>query len=173
MVGQALSQALTHESQITKTSTPRLWLPVLVVPTTLASSSQVPSSTAATKSPDLNLILQRLEDVQHQDPAQSRPYEVTRFQCARALEQMNKEKRVRHARATEGTCSLTVLANTTKRPECTTAILLRFSNENRRVATCHSNGRLQDFSTLPVGAFSRRIKKCASFFGEPTHEKFT
>jgi hypothetical protein len=38
----------------------------------------VPSSTAEIKSPDLNLILQRLEDVQHQDPAQSQPYEVTR-----------------------------------------------------------------------------------------------
>ena len=38
----------------------------------------MPSATAETKSPDLNLTLQRLEDVQHQDPAQSRPYEVTR-----------------------------------------------------------------------------------------------
>ena len=44
----------------------------------LASSSQVTSSTAEIKSPDLNLILQRLEDIQHQDPAQSRPYEVMR-----------------------------------------------------------------------------------------------
>ena len=61
-----------------KTSTPRLWLPVLVFLTTVASSSQVPSSTAEIPSPDLNLIMQRLEDVQHQDPAQSRPYEVTR-----------------------------------------------------------------------------------------------
>jgi hypothetical protein len=58
--------------------TPRLWLPVLVFLATLASSSQLPSSTAEIKSPDLNLILKRLEDVQHQDPAQSRPYEVTR-----------------------------------------------------------------------------------------------
>ena len=33
-----------------------------------ASSSQVTSSTAEIKSPDLNLILQRLEDIQHQDP---------------------------------------------------------------------------------------------------------
>jgi hypothetical protein len=38
----------------------------------------MPSSTAEIKSPDLNLVLQHLEDVQHQDPAQSRPYEVTR-----------------------------------------------------------------------------------------------
>lgn len=44
----------------------------------VASSSQVPSSKAEIKAPDLNLIVQRLEDVQHQDPAQSRPYEVTR-----------------------------------------------------------------------------------------------
>jgi hypothetical protein len=62
----------------TKTATPRLWLPVLVLLATLPSSSQVPSSTAEIKSPDLNLIVQRLEDAQHQDPAQSRPYEVTR-----------------------------------------------------------------------------------------------
>ena len=61
-----------------ETAMPRLWLPVLVSLATLASSSQLPSSTAEVKSPDLNLILQRLEDVQHQDPAQSRPYEVTR-----------------------------------------------------------------------------------------------
>ena len=38
----------------------------------------MPSSTDELKSPDLNLILQRLEEVQHRDPAQSRPYEVTR-----------------------------------------------------------------------------------------------
>ena len=28
--------------------------------------------------PDLNLILQRMEDISHRDPAQSLPYEVTR-----------------------------------------------------------------------------------------------
>jgi hypothetical protein len=51
----------------------------------LPSSSQIaPSSSPADpsiieiKSPDLNLILQRLEDVQHQDPARSRPYELKR-----------------------------------------------------------------------------------------------
>jgi hypothetical protein len=43
---------------------------------TLASSSQVTSSTA--EKPDLNLILQRMEDTLHRDPAQSQPYEVTR-----------------------------------------------------------------------------------------------
>ena len=62
----------------TNTATPRLWLSVLVFLATLASSSQVPSSTPEIESPDLNLILQRLEDVQHEDPAQSRPYTVTR-----------------------------------------------------------------------------------------------
>ena len=72
------AQAVTHEAEITRTATPRLWLPVLALLATLAPSSQVPSSTAEIKSPDLSLILQRLEDVQHQDPAQSRPYEVTR-----------------------------------------------------------------------------------------------
>ena len=62
----------------TKTATPRLWLPGFVLLATLASSAQVTSSTAEINSPDLNLILQRLEDIQHQDPAQSRPYEVIR-----------------------------------------------------------------------------------------------
>ena len=62
----------------TKTVTPRLWLSGFLLLATLASSSQVTSSTAEIQSPDLNLILQRLEDIQHQDPAQSRPYEVIR-----------------------------------------------------------------------------------------------
>jgi hypothetical protein len=44
----------------------------------LASSSRSTSSTPEIISPDLNLILQRLEDIQHRDPAQSRPYEVIR-----------------------------------------------------------------------------------------------
>jgi hypothetical protein len=55
-----------------------LWLLVLIFLATLASSSQLPTSTAEIESPDLNLILQRLEDAQHQNPAQSRPYEVMR-----------------------------------------------------------------------------------------------
>jgi hypothetical protein len=53
-----------------------LWLSALVLLATLTSSSQAPSSTA--KNPDLNQILQRMEDTLHRDPAQSRPYEVTR-----------------------------------------------------------------------------------------------
>jgi hypothetical protein len=60
----------------TKTATPMLWLSGLVLLATLASSSQVTSSTA--EIPDLNLILQRMEDILHRDPAQSLPYEVTR-----------------------------------------------------------------------------------------------
>ena len=53
-----------------------LWLSGLVLLATLTSSSHVPSSAA--EIPDLNLILQRMEDMLHRDPAQSRPYEVTR-----------------------------------------------------------------------------------------------
>ena len=53
-------------------------LPCLVFLATLASSSQVAPSSAEIKSPDLTLILQRLEDIQPKDPAQSRPYELTR-----------------------------------------------------------------------------------------------
>jgi hypothetical protein len=64
--------------EITKTAMPKRWLPVLLSLAALASSSQLASSTTEIESPDLNLILQSLEDVQHQDPAQSRPYEVTR-----------------------------------------------------------------------------------------------
>ncbi len=66
------------QTEIIKTAMPGPWLPVLVFLITLASSSQPPLSIAEIKSPDLNRILQRLEEVQHQDPAQSRPYEVRR-----------------------------------------------------------------------------------------------
>jgi hypothetical protein len=59
-----------------KTATPRLWLSGLVFLAMLASSAQETSPTAETKSPDLNLILQRWEDLQA--PARSRRYEVTR-----------------------------------------------------------------------------------------------
>ena len=57
---------------------PKLWLSGFVLLATLAPPSQVISPTAKIKSPDLDLILHRLEDIQHQDPAQSRPYEVIR-----------------------------------------------------------------------------------------------
>jgi hypothetical protein len=64
--------------RLTRTVPPRFWLSGLVLLATLTSSSQVTSSAAEIKSPDPNLILERVEDGQHQDPAQSRPYEVTR-----------------------------------------------------------------------------------------------
>jgi hypothetical protein len=67
-----------HKAEIIKTAMARLWVSVLVFMVTLASWSQAPSPTAQIKSPDLNLVLQRLEEVQHQDPAQYRPYEVRR-----------------------------------------------------------------------------------------------
>jgi hypothetical protein len=57
---------------------PRLWSSGFVFLATLAASSQVPPSSTELQSPDLNVIVQRLEDVQHQNPAQSRPYELTR-----------------------------------------------------------------------------------------------
>src|ERR1044071_8873291 len=44
----------------------------------LASTSQALAASSEITAPDLNLILQHVEEVQHQDPAQSRPYEVTR-----------------------------------------------------------------------------------------------
>jgi hypothetical protein len=53
-------------------------LPVLVFLATLISWPQVSLATAEIQSPDLNLILQHLENAQRQDPAQSRPYEVMR-----------------------------------------------------------------------------------------------
>jgi hypothetical protein len=66
--------------EITKLRTITLLLSVVLFLATLASPSQVTPSTAQIEiePPDLNLILQRLEDIQRQDPAQSRPYEVTR-----------------------------------------------------------------------------------------------
>jgi hypothetical protein len=57
---------------------PRLWLSGFVFLAALASSSQVVPSATEIKPPDLELIVQRLEDVQHQEPARSQPYEVTR-----------------------------------------------------------------------------------------------
>jgi hypothetical protein len=69
---------VTHHAEIIKKAAPRLWLPVFVFLATLTSSPQVPSSTTEVRPPDLKLIVQRLEDIQHRDPAESRPYEVTR-----------------------------------------------------------------------------------------------
>ena len=54
------------------------WLSGFVLLATLTSSAQVIRANAEVKSPDLNVILQGIEDVQHQDPAKSRPYGVTR-----------------------------------------------------------------------------------------------
>jgi hypothetical protein len=69
---------VTRKAEIRRIAIRRLWLLVLVFLGAIASWSQVPSSIVEIEAPDLNLILQRLEDVQHQDPAESRPYEVTR-----------------------------------------------------------------------------------------------
>ena len=76
--GRANAQAVTHESEITKLPMSRLWLPVFVFLVALVSSLQMPASTPKIKFPDLSLIVQRLEDVQQQNRAQSHPYEVTR-----------------------------------------------------------------------------------------------
>ncbi len=59
-----------------KAATPRLWLSGLVFLAMLALSAQETSPTAKTESPDLNLIVQRWEELQ--DPARFRPYELTR-----------------------------------------------------------------------------------------------
>jgi hypothetical protein len=55
-----------------------LWLAGFVLLATLGSSSQVTAPIVEIKPPDLDMILQRLEDTPHQDPAQSQPYKVTR-----------------------------------------------------------------------------------------------
>lgn len=56
----------------------RLWLPILVLLARVTVSAQEISSAAEITSPDLTLILQRVEDVQNQNTARSQPYEVTR-----------------------------------------------------------------------------------------------
>ena len=55
-----------------------LWLSGLVLLGTLASWSQVTPTTAEIQLHDLDLILQRVEDVRHQDAGQSQPYKQTR-----------------------------------------------------------------------------------------------
>jgi hypothetical protein len=62
----------------TKAALPMFWLSGFFLWATLPLSSQMTSSTVETNSPDLGMILQRMESVQHENPAQSRPYEVTR-----------------------------------------------------------------------------------------------
>jgi len=54
------------------------WLSALVVLSAIPLASQISSSTAEIKPPDLDPILRHIEDAQHQNPGQSRPYAVTR-----------------------------------------------------------------------------------------------
>jgi hypothetical protein len=54
------------------------WLSALVLLSAIPLASQATSSPAEIKPADLDLMLQRIEDAQHQNPAQSQPYEVTR-----------------------------------------------------------------------------------------------
>ena len=55
----------------------RAGLPLLILLAAIASFPQSPA-TIELQPPDLNLLVQRLEDAEHQDPARSRPYELTR-----------------------------------------------------------------------------------------------
>jgi len=57
---------------------PMFWFSLPVLLAAVPLWSQVPSSTAETKSPDLDSILERMEDAEHPTPAQSHPYQVTR-----------------------------------------------------------------------------------------------
>src|ERR1700730_4411886 len=63
---RANAQVVTCPARITR---------VFVFLVALALSSQMPASTPEITFPDLSLIVQRLEDVQHQNRARSRPYE--------------------------------------------------------------------------------------------------
>ncbi len=54
------------------------WLSALVLLSAIPLASQSTPSTSEIKPPDLDLILQGIEDAQHRNTAQSRPYEVTR-----------------------------------------------------------------------------------------------
>jgi hypothetical protein len=109
---------VTHEAEITKIRTPSLWLPALVFLATLPSGSQVTRSTAEIEPPDLNLILQRLEDVQHQDPALSRTYEVTR------------EYKVFHGNDKQPTSEVTVQINFVP-PDVKTYKVIQASGQSR------------------------------------------
>ena len=54
------------------------WLSTLVLLSAVPLASQITSPPSEIKPPDLDLILQRIEDAQHQNPSQSQPYEVMR-----------------------------------------------------------------------------------------------
>jgi hypothetical protein len=54
------------------------WFALLLLGATTALWSQAPSLVIETKASDLDAILQSMERVQQQNPAQSRPYDVTR-----------------------------------------------------------------------------------------------
>lgn len=56
----------------------QVWLAVLLASATVASWSQSSASVIETTAPDLDATLQSIERAQQQDPAQLRPYEVTR-----------------------------------------------------------------------------------------------
>jgi hypothetical protein len=56
----------------------KLWLSALVFFATLPLFPQGTPPVVEIKSPDLKLVLQGMEDVQHQDPARSRRYELIR-----------------------------------------------------------------------------------------------
>jgi hypothetical protein len=56
----------------------QVWLAILLVAATVASWSQSSPPIIETTAPDLDAFLQSVERVQQQNPAQSRPYEVTR-----------------------------------------------------------------------------------------------
>jgi hypothetical protein len=55
-----------------------VWLSALIVLSAVPVSPQITSSTSESAPPDLDLILQRIEDAQRQNPAQFRAYQVTR-----------------------------------------------------------------------------------------------
>ena len=107
---------MIHEAGITTLRTRTLLLPALVFLGALASPSQV--TQIEIEPPDLNQILQRLEDIQRQDPAQSRPYEVTR------------EYKVFHGSDKRPTCEVTAQINFVP-PDVKTYKIVRSSGQSR------------------------------------------
>ena len=57
---------------------PKFWLPCLLILMAFAAPAQVISTTTAIDSTELNEIIERMEVVQHQNPALLQAYEVTR-----------------------------------------------------------------------------------------------